>query len=199
MTGLQVHPCSMPAHVPPVTDEREALVGYLAQMRYVLELTAYGLTDEQARTRHELTTMSVGAVIKHVTQTERYWVDLVLGESTSTEADYADAWTMSDDDTLDGLLAAYRAVAARTTEVLADLDLDRPVPVPRDAPWFPDDVEAWSVRWVVLHLITETARHAGHADITRQAVDGATHHPLMAAAEGWPSTPWLQPWVPTAG
>jgi hypothetical protein len=62
-------------------------------------------------------------------------------------------------------------------------------------PWFPDGVEAWSVRWVLLHLIEETARHAGHADIVRESIDGATAFPVMAAAEGWPATPWLQPWA----
>ena len=51
---------------------------------------------------------------------------------------------------------------------------------------------------VLLHLIQETARHAGHADIIRESLDGATAMPLMAAAEGWPATPWLQPWQPAA-
>ncbi|MGH3855467.1 MAG: DUF664 domain-containing protein, partial [Pseudonocardiaceae bacterium] len=45
-----------------------------------------------------------------------------------------------------------------------------------------------------LHLITETASHAGHADIIRESLDGATARPLMAAAEGWPANPWVQPW-----
>jgi hypothetical protein len=63
-------------------------------------------------------------------------------------------------------------------------------------PWFPKGVAAWSVRWVLLHLIEETARHAGHADLLREAVDGATAYPLLAAAESWPATPWLQPWQP---
>ena len=47
-----------------------------------------------------------------------------------------------------------------------------------------------------MHLVSETARHAGHADIVREAVDGATAFPLLAAAEGWPATPWLQQWAP---
>ena len=62
----------------------------------------------------------------------------------------------------------------------------------------PDDIDAWSVRWVLLHLIEEVARHAGHADIVREAVDGATMYPLMAAAEGWPATDWMQPWEPAS-
>ena len=48
----------------------------------------------------------------------------------------------------------------------------------------PRDVEAWSVRWVLLHLIEETARHAGHADIVRESIDGAQMYELMAAVEG---------------
>jgi hypothetical protein len=101
------------------------------------------------------------------------------------------------DETLAGVLRAYDEVAAGTEEVIAGVeDLGRPVPVPKDAPWFPKDVEAWSVRWVLLHMIEETARHAGHADIVRESIDGATAYPLMAAAEGWPATPWLTPWEP---
>jgi hypothetical protein len=49
---------------------------------------------------------------------------------------------------------------------------------------------------VLLHIIEETARHAGHADIVREAIDGATMYALMAAVEGWPATEWLTPWAP---
>jgi hypothetical protein len=52
------------------------------------------------------------------------------------------------------------------------------------------------VRWVLLHLISETARHAGHADIIREGVDTTTAFPLMAAAEARPANPWMQPWEP---
>jgi hypothetical protein len=52
------------------------------------------------------------------------------------------------------------------------------------------------VRWIALHLIEETARHAGHADIIREALDGALSGPLMAAAEGWPPDGWVKPWQP---
>jgi hypothetical protein len=49
-------------------------------------------------------------------------------------------------------------------------------------PWYPHDLDAWSVRWVLMHLVAETARHAGHADIVREAVDGGTSFPIIAAA-----------------
>ena len=111
-------------------------------------------------------------------------------------ADYADAFTMGPSETLAGLIADQDAAARETEAALGSLDLGRPVPVPRDVPWFPADVDAWSVRWVLLHLIQETARHAGHADIVRESIDGATAYELMAAAEGWPATDWLKPWRP---
>ena len=61
--------------------------------------------------------------------------------------------------------------------------MDQPVPVPKGVPWFPSDVEAWSARWVLLHLIEETARHAGHADIIREAIDGQSAYLLAAASK----------------
>ena len=58
------------------------------------------------------------------------------------------------------------------------------MPVPKGVPWYPDDVDAWSVRWVLLHLVEEIGRHAGHADIVRESIDGATMYALMAARRG---------------
>jgi len=100
-------------------------------------------------------------------------------------------------ETLAGVLGLYEQVAKETGAVIAEIhDLGQPVPVPasRWVAWVPSDVTAWSVRWVLLHLITETARHAGHADIIRESLDDATARPRRAAAAGWPANPWVQPW-----
>lgn len=185
----------MPGQVPPVADERSALLAYLAQQRYVLRVSTYGLSDEQARLTPTAGTLSIGGLIKHVAATERQWIDLVLQRAGGSEDDYLANFRLGPDETLAGTLARYDEVAAETERVIAGIaDLGQPVPVPRGVPWYPSDVEAWSVRWVLLHLIEETARHAGHADIIRETIDGATAYPLLAAAEGWPATPWLQPW-----
>jgi hypothetical protein len=112
-------------------------------------------------------------------------------------ATYQENFRLGPDETLAGVLARYAEVARQTEEIVAGIpDLGQAVPVPGGVPWFPDDIEAWSVRWVLLHLIQETARHAGHADIVREHIDGATAFPLMAAAEEWPDSPWLQRWRP---
>jgi hypothetical protein len=68
------------------------------------------------------------------------------------------------------------------------------VPVPQDIPWFPKGQKSWSVRWVILHVINELARHAGHADIVRETIDGATMYELIAGLENWQIEGWVQPW-----
>ena len=189
----------MPGSVPPVADEREGLLAYLAQMRNAFDVVSYGLTDEQVRETPTVSALTIGGLIKHVTSVERYWMDVVEQRVSGSNDEYMDNFWMQPDETIDSVLASYHECAQHTDDVIGSIgDLGQPVPVPKDAPWFPDDVEAWSVRWVLLHLIQETARHAGHADILRESIDGATLYPLMAAVEGWPATDWLQPWKPAS-
>lgn len=185
----------MPAMVPPVADERDGLLRYLEQQRVWLRAAAHGLTEEQARATPSASALSVGGLVKHVAAMERTWMGVV--RRSPVEVDYDDSFQLGADETLAEVLADYVRAADETTQTVADFDLGYPVPVP-DAPWFPGDVAEWSVRWVLLHLIQETARHAGHADIVRESVDGATAFPLLAAVEGWPVTPWLRPWEPAA-
>jgi hypothetical protein len=191
----------MPALPPPVRTEQEGLLAFLAQQRQALRHAAYGLTEEQVRLAPSASALSVGGLVKHVAVTERQWIQgHVLGrtERTGSQDEYARGFVLADGETLEDVFALQAAVAAETEAAVAEIDdLDHPVPVPRNAPWFPADVEAWSLRWVLLHLIQESARHAGHADIVRESVDGATQYELLAAAEGWPATDWLTPWTPT--
>jgi uncharacterized damage-inducible protein DinB len=188
----------MPGNVRPVTDERDGLLAYLAHQRDLMRVAAYGLTDEQARLTPTASTLSVGGLVKHVAFVERNWIDIVLqrpgGQSVAA---YAENFRLGENETLASVLARYDEAAKETESVIASIpDLNTPVPKPTDVPWFPQEVTAWSVRWVLLHLIQETARHAGHADIIRESIDGATAIPLMAGLEGWPETDWVKPWRP---
>lgn len=190
----------MPVLAPPVADEREGLLSYLDQQRHVLRVAAYGLTDDQARATPSASALSVGGLIKHVTGAERRWTDMILQRPRPADAaeEIRREFRLGPDETLAGVLNHYAAAARETDRVIAGVaDLGQPVPVPKGVPSFPQDVEAWSVRWVLLQLIQETARHAGHADIVRESIDGATAFPLMAAVEGWPETPWTKPWKPS--
>jgi hypothetical protein len=111
--------------------------------------------------------------------------------------EYIESFVLSDDETLPAVLHRYELACARTDSLIGGIDdLGRRVALPAE-PWFPDP-EACTVRWILLHLIEETARHAGHADIIRETLDGALSGPLMAAAEGWPEDGWVKPWRPTS-
>jgi uncharacterized damage-inducible protein DinB len=193
----------MPGQVHPVADERDGLLSYLAQQRDVMRIAAHGLTDEQARATPTAGPLSVGGLVKHAATTERGWIDIARQRerpsADDAQDDYEENFRLGPNETLPDVLRLYDDVAKETEAVIAGIaDLGQAVPVPKGVPWFPADVEAWSVRWVLLHLISETARHAGHADIVREMIDGATAFPLMAAVEGWPATDWMQPWKPPA-
>ncbi|MGB3484626.1 MAG: DinB family protein [Mycobacterium sp.] len=194
----------MPAMPPPIADERAGLLEYLKAQHYAFRAIAFGLTDEQARQKPTVSALSIGGIIKHVTACQQGWMarvaaapELCADDLRSMEdqsADYADEFVMRDDETLAGVLAAFEAGNATAAALIEDADLGAAVPVPQQVPWFPKDVSAWSVRWVVFHLIEELARHAGQADIIRESIDGATLYELLAGLEGWEPTPWLTPW-----
>ncbi|AIR96194.1 DinB family protein [Streptomyces glaucescens] len=191
----------MSGFAPPVVDERAALTTYLAQQRRALRATAHGLTDDQARLAPSASELSIGGLIKHAGHCETFWTDLILqrqrGSQRKADESDADEFRLAEGEDLAGVLAAYAEAAERTDAVIAGVrDLGQAVPVPRGLPWFPEEVGEWSVRWVLLHLIEETARHGGHADVIRESLDGATLFPLLAAAEAWPA-PWFRPWSPS--
>lgn len=183
-------------------DERDQLLLFLNQQRAAVKNAAYGLTDAQAAATPTTSPLSVGGLIKHLTFAERGWLQDVLGETApaqeTTEEEYLDGFRMLDGERIADLLADYERACAETDATLRSIeDMDQEVPVPEGRPWLPTDISAWTVRWVVLHLIEETARHAGHADVIREAIDGGVAATLMAAAEGWPADGWVTPWTPT--
>jgi Protein of unknown function (DUF664) len=159
-----------------ITGERADLLETLAKHRFFLSNTARDLTDEQAAARTTVSELCVGGLIKHVARTEDGWARFIVDgpqpPDPSAFADYANGFRMLPGETLAGLLAEYEKVAARTDELvrtLPDLDASQPLP---EAPWFEKGAR-WSARRVFLHIVAETAQHAGHADIIREAIDGA--------------------------
>jgi uncharacterized damage-inducible protein DinB len=162
-----------------VAGERGDLVQSLDRQRQFLRHTTRGLTDEQAAQRTTVSELTLGGLIKHVTLAEQRWIDFIVeGPSAMSGWDEAsmtawmNAFRIGEGDTLAGLLEAYEEVAQRTDDLVAalpDLDADQPLP---QAPWFEPGAR-WSARRVLLHVIAETAQHAGHADIIRESLDGA--------------------------
>jgi uncharacterized damage-inducible protein DinB len=168
--------------------ERADLLESLRRHRGFLRQTVAGLTDEQARTRSTVSELTLASLIKHVADTEQGWIDFALGrpgamggdagfdaeamQAAMESGEFVDTrFQLTDADTLPALLEHYERVAAATDEVVATADLDATQPLP-SAPWF-EPGAVWSVRRVLLHVLAETSQHAGHADIIREAIDGA--------------------------
>ncbi|WP_370329844.1 DinB family protein [Mycolicibacterium hippocampi] len=196
----------MAAMPPPIADERAGLKEYVAAQQNAFHAIAYGLTDAQARSAPSVSALSIGGLIKHVTNCQRGWMERVAAAPqfaasdqrpmAEQAADYGAEFVMREDETLAGILEEFDKQNAETIRLIETADLGAAVPIPQDVPWFPKDVPAWSVRWVIFHMIEELARHAGHGDIVRESIDGATLYELLGAVEGWPETDWLKPWTP---
>ncbi|HKT04770.1 MAG TPA: DinB family protein [Rugosimonospora sp.] len=158
-----------------LSGERADLVESLDRHRGFLRYTVRDLSDAQAAERTTVSALCLGGLIKHVARTEASWMRFAVGGAEAMAGDQWDDWAsgfrMVAGETLAGLLDEYAAVAARTDEMVATLDLDASHPLP-EAPWFEPGAR-WSVRRVLLHIIAETAQHAGHADILRESLDGA--------------------------
>jgi uncharacterized damage-inducible protein DinB len=163
-----------------IIGERADLLDTLGKHRFFLRHTARDLTDEQAAQRSTVSALCVGGLIKHVASVERSWCRFILdgpssmtsGSDPSSYEEHAKSFQMLPGETLAGLLQEYDEVARETDELvrtLPDLDASHPLP---EAPWFPPGAR-WSARRVLLHIVAETSQHAGHADIIREAIDGA--------------------------
>ena len=159
------------------TNERDDLLESLTAHRKFLLRTVQGLTDDQARQRTTVSELTLGGLIKHVARMEQRWGDFVVGGpatmamNESSYAEHADSFVLHEDETLADTVAGYEKIAQRTDDLVRTLpDLDAAHPLP-EAPWFqPGAVR--SARRVFIHIVAETAQHAGHADILREAIDG---------------------------
>ncbi|MFD2093915.1 DinB family protein [Blastococcus deserti] len=162
-----------------LTAERADLLETLAAHRQFLRHTVRGLDDEQARLRTTASELTLGGLLKHVAHQEANWARFVLegtqAMATPTDAagfeKWAEEFRLLPGETLAGVLAEYEEIARRTDELvrtLPDLDASHPLP---EAPWFPPGAVR-SARRVFLHIVAETAQHAGHADILRESLDG---------------------------
>lgn len=153
-------------------DERDALNGFLDQQRDALIRKIRGVDDIDARRTPTVSSMSLLGLLKHSTVWEQRWFQGVVAgrpladgwperESEIPDEDFL----VPDGDTVELWLSRYEAAAETSRQIVAAMALD-------DACARSDIIDC-NLRWVVLHLIEETARHAGHADIIREALDGS--------------------------
>ncbi|MEU9338432.1 DinB family protein [Streptomyces sp. NPDC048290] len=167
-------------------DERGALLAFIEEQRGGIRRSVLGLTEEQAAARPTVSELSLGGLLKHVAEVEQSWIARAKGEPPAverTEANWHECFTLVDGESVASQLLYWEKVAAGTEDFIRSVpSLDDTFALP-DQPWFPPEGRA-SMRWVCLHLIREIGRHAGHADIIRESLDGRTAFELVAQERG---------------
>jgi hypothetical protein len=150
--------------------ERAGLCEFLDMQREALIEKLQGISDEDARRAPTVSSLSLLSLVKHSAAWERRWFQVVVaGRSFSGEwpevlPQDENAFRLTDDDTVQTVVAYYREQIAASQEILGTVDLDAPCAWPEIA---------GNPRWVAVHMIEETARHAGHADIIRETLDSS--------------------------
>jgi hypothetical protein len=157
-----------------VADERSTLEAFLDFYRGAVQAKLSGVSEEDARRRLVPSDTTLAAIIKHLARVEVSWFqhrlagiaveDLPLLARVIEDPDLD--FRVEPDETVDVLIARYVEQCARSREIAARYELDHVVPHPV--------LGRVSMRWIVVHMIEETARHAGHADILREQIDGST-------------------------
>jgi uncharacterized damage-inducible protein DinB len=156
---------------PTVGDERALLTGFLDWQRDTLAWKCAELSDEQLKLRTvEPSSLSLLGLIRHLTEVERGWFVRTIAGEQATPLYYTEDRRDDDFDALDThsptqVYEAWQAACARSREITAEHELDF-VGERRG--------ELFSLRWVLIHMIEEYARHNGHADLLRERIDGAT-------------------------
>ena len=165
----------LPTEEAPADDERTTLLAFLDYQRAVLARKVEGLTDEQARwAACPPSDLTLLGLIRHMADVERNWFRRSLLAEDAPPIFYGAAHPDGDDDG-----DFHPPPGATVTEALARLRVEIEVANRNIAAASLDDIERrerrnYSLRWILVHMIEEYARHCGHADLLRQAVDGAT-------------------------
>jgi hypothetical protein len=165
----------LPTDEAPATDERTTLVAFLTYLRVVLARKAEGLTEQQARLANcPPSDLTMLGLVRHMADVERIWSQRSFLAAAVGPIYYGPAHPDGDDDgdfhpppdaTLADALATYWAEIEVSNGIFAAASLDEIEH---------QDPAAHSLRWILVHLIEEYARHCGHADLIRQALDGTT-------------------------
>jgi uncharacterized damage-inducible protein DinB len=163
-------------HASHAGTERELILAFLASQREVMLRKAEGLDNDQLRQRTARSELTLAGLLYHLALVEESWfVDRFAAQPEpepwrGVDWDADPDWEFRAALELDGdaIRDRYRLAIQRADEIIAASDLDQLSETPMR------NGEHFSLRWVLLHLIEETARHAGHADLLRESIDGAT-------------------------
>src|SRR5947208_1518540 len=112
---------SMPAHVPPVADERAGLLEFLAHQRRQVRVATFGLSDAEAAATPSASSLSLGGIVKHLAHVERNWADIIRATPRMTFEDYVEGFRFGASDSLAEVLDDYEAAAGETEKLVADI------------------------------------------------------------------------------
>jgi uncharacterized damage-inducible protein DinB len=157
--------------VPPTGGEKESLRAALDRHRAVVLWKLEGLDDEQLRRPMTPSGTNLLGLLKHLAYVEWGWFVETFGRPTEvlpsiSEEDGDSDLRIAPDETTEDIFGYYARACAAADKVIEELDVDA-----LGTAWFGDQV---SMRWVLIHMVEETARHAGHVDIVRELIDGKT-------------------------
>ena len=163
-------------------SERQVLEAFLDFHRQVLVSKVDGIPENEARQRRVPSKTTLAGLIKHMIGVERGWFQEVLAghkpEDIGLNVGGGDeSWDLAENETVSSLIKEYEQTCEQSRQTAARFALDDAVPEP--------DMGQVSLRWVYVHMIEETARHVGHADILREQTDGAAGIDGDSAVATW--------------
>jgi uncharacterized damage-inducible protein DinB len=146
--------------------EIETSLAFLGYLRDGVGRKLDGLTEEQARLALVPSGTTLLGVVKHLTTVEAYWMQRRFAGREITRVEDGDGFSLAAGDSIASVGRSYREAAALTDDIATDAgDPERPMALTS---------HGLTLRWALAHVTEETARHAGHADILRELLDGVT-------------------------
>jgi len=177
-------PASPPAAGQPDStgSERQVLEAFLDFHRQVLVSKVDGIPENEARRRRVPSKTTLAGLIKHMIGVERGWFQEVLAGRNPEDigpnvGGGEESWDLARNETVSSLIKEYEQICEESRQTAARFALDDAVPEP--------DMGQVSLRWIYVHMIEETARHVGHADILREQADGAAGIDGDSAVTTW--------------
>lgn len=191
----------MPFFAPQISTNSNALAMFLRHQCTQLRTSAHQLTSEQARLTPTPSNLSISGLLLHNAQVVHGWLTTAMRAPDPTPFemyaeisarielyDFFSGAEAPEAMSLDNVLTIFDRAVAFIDEAELAVSLDEAIPGPNN-PWLPKGLVITG-RWVWLHLITEVARHAGHADIIREAIDGKISYELNFLADGGTDEEW---------
>jgi hypothetical protein len=193
-------------YAPSCDDEITTIERYVSEQLDAIRASAIGLTEEQARMRPCRSALSIGGLVKHAIYVMRGTTDRLTGRSDPNRAlddtafaAHESSFALADDETAAGAISEFDAVRVEYIAAISATDpAARTVVSP--APWYGIfDSRPALARYGLVHQIEELARHAGHADILREQIDGMAVPAIVLSEAGAPANDFFQPFVAAPG